>query len=135
MERTKIINMFDSLSNLSIVNSSSESNGIGSTGAAKILYLYRPNQFIMWDSHIRGEDSDDKYQKLKNIDFYKPIFINDKYPNFNDEGQGYYDFLCKMQKLFCSSEFKEIAVQSNKSLAKAIDEFNFINISLKLKIK
>lgn len=133
MERTKIVNIFNRVCDISIVNSYLEYGSIGSTGAAKILYLYRPNQFIMWDSHIRGEDSKDKYLKLDNIDFYKPIFINGKYPKFNDDGQGYYDFLCKMQKLFCSSEFKEIAVQSNKSMAKAIDEFNFLNISLKIK--
>lgn len=133
MERTKIVNIFNRVCDISIVNSDSEYGSIGSTGAAKILYLYRPNQFIMWDSHIRGEDSKDKYLKLDNIDFYKPIFINDSYPKFHGNGQGYYDFLCKMQKLFCSSEFKEIAVQSNKSMAKAIDEFNFLNISLKIK--
>lgn len=133
MERTKIINLFNCLCDTSIVNEGSEFGSIGSTGAAKILYLFKPNQFIMWDSHIRGEDSKEKYKELENIEFYKPIFKEGKYPTFNDDGLGYYNFLCEMQKLFCSHEFKEIAVQSNKSLAKCIDEFNFINISLKIK--
>jgi hypothetical protein len=133
MERTKIINIFNRVCDISIVNPDSEYGSIGPTGAAKILYLYRPNQFIMWDSHIRGEDSDDKYQKLKNIDFYKPIFINGKYPTFESDGYGYFSFLYEMQKLFHSSKYEKIARESNKSMAKAIDEFNFINISLKIK--
>jgi hypothetical protein len=133
MERTKIINIFNRVCDISIVNPDSEYGCIGPTGAAKILYLYRPNQFIMWDSHIRGEDSKEKYLKLDNIDFYKPIFINENYPKFESDGYGYFSFLYEMQKLFHSSKYEKIARESNKSMAKAIDEFNFINISLKIK--
>lgn len=132
-ERSKIVNMFNRLCDLPIVNSDSEHVSIGPTGAAKVLYLFRPHQFIMWDSHIRGEDSKEKYLKLENIDFYKPIFVNGNYPTFEPNWMGYYLFLYEMQKLFCSSQFKKIASDSNKSMAKAIDEFNFINISLKIK--
>ena len=132
-ERTKIVNMFNRLCDISIVNSDSEHGSIGPTGAAKVLYLFRPHQFIMWDSHIRGEDSKEKYLKLENIDFYKPIFVNGNYPTFESNGMGYYLFLYEMQKLFCSSQFKKVAKESNKSMAKAIDEFNFLNISLKIK--
>ena len=131
-ERSKIVNMFNRLCDLPIVNSDSEHGNIGPTGASKLLYLFRPHQFIMWDSHIRGEDSKEKYIKLENIDFYKPIFHNNNYPTFEERGYGYFHFLYEMQNLFCSSQFKKIALRSNKSMAKAIDEFNFLNISLRI---
>lgn len=133
LERTKIVNMFNRLCDISIVNSNSEYGSIGPTGASKILYLFRPHQFIMWDSHIRGEDSKEKYLKLENIDFYKPIFDSGNYPTFENYGYGYIHFLYEMQKLFCNKQFMKIACDSDKSMVKAIDEFNFLNISLKIK--
>ncbi|MDO8538292.1 MAG: hypothetical protein Q7S21_05390 [archaeon] len=70
------------------------------TGASKIMALRMPELFVMWDTGIR------KMWKINN----------------KASSEDYLDFLVKMQK-----EFNKIKVtKSNTSLAKAIDEYNYI---------
>ena len=79
-----------------------EIKGIQFTGASKLMHLTRSNVFIMWDGYIR------KACGLKKGDS-------------ND----YYEFLKKMQE-----EFKHIKNNSDRTLAKTIDEYNYIKYTI-----
>lgn len=70
------------------------------TGATKIMALKNSNLFVMWDTEIRK--------------MYK---IGDR-----TSAEDYLKFLEKMQYLFSDIEIKE----KTKSLAKAIDEYNYV---------
>jgi len=70
------------------------------TGTSKLMALTNPNLFVMWDTKIR-----EKYN------------INDK-----ARPEDYFQFLINMQ-----NRFKDIKWErKDKSLAKAIDEFNYL---------
>lgn len=71
--------------------------GIEITGAPKLMHLKLPKVFVMWDSYIRKALG---YKKGSAYD--------------------YICFLKEMQKKFCNCN-----APSNKTLAKAIDEYNF----------
>ena len=99
--------------------------GVKFTGASKIMHLKNRKVFVMWDEYIRGGKPERYYQKLKivrNEDWDWKINKYEK--NF----EGYFQFLKDMQK-----KFKRINFQSNeKTFAKAIDEFNYVNITLRI---
>jgi len=76
--------------------------GVEYTGASKVMHLLNRNLFVMWDANIR-----DAY-------------------GFGNSGKDYVNFLKEMQ-----AEFKSIPWDvPGKTLAKAIDEFNYVIISL-----
>jgi len=76
--------------------------GIQFTGASKLMHLTIPNVFVMWDAYIR-----------KAWDFKK------------GDSEDYFNFLKKMQK-----EFKRICKEKEKTLAKCIDEYNYVKYTL-----
>lgn len=76
--------------------------GVEYTGTSKVMHLLNRNLFVMWDGYIRS-----KY-------------------GFGTRGKDYVDFLKEMQE-----EFRNIAWdEPTKTLPKAIDEFNYVIISL-----
>lgn len=85
-----------------IFNTLSEIKGIQYTGASKLMHLTVPNVFIMWDAYIR-----------KALGF--------KY----GDGQDYFNFLKKMKE-----EFKHISKVDGRTLAKCIDEYNYVKFTL-----
>jgi len=80
-----------------------EIKGIQSTGAPKLMHLFAPEVFVMWDGYIR------KFYGFKKGD-----------------DTDYLNFLVKMQK-----DFSKIKFHSKKiTLAKAIDQYNYVKITL-----
>jgi hypothetical protein len=95
--------------------------GIEFTGASKIMHLKNRSIFVMWDGYIKGE---------KPIKYYKELKIaktgNWDVKRYKNNPDDYLQFLKDMQK-----RFKNINFQSKeKTFAKAIDEFNYVNITL-----
>ena len=94
--------------------------GIEFTGASKIMHLKNRSVFVMWDGYIKGEKTKKYYNELKivkNGDRKIKRYLNDP--------EDYFQFLKDMQE-----RFKDINFQSNeKTFAKAIDEFNYVNIT------
>jgi hypothetical protein len=91
------------------------------TGASKIMHLKNRSVFVMWDGYIKGEKTKKYYSELKivkNGDWEIKRYLNNP--------EDYFQFLKDMQE-----RFKDINFQSNeKTFAKAIDEFNYVNITL-----
>jgi len=103
-----------------IYNSLSKIKGIEFTGAPKLMHLKNPNLFVMWDAYIRGEKPKKYYDQLEI--FKNGTFALKKYAK---DFHGYLEFLKDMQK-----KFKHLNLNGQKSLAKAVDEFNYVNITL-----
>ena len=104
-----------------IFNSLSVIDGISYTGSPKLMHLINPNLFVMWDAYIRGEKSKKYYNQ---IDIYKcKKLVFKKYKKTFD---GYFEFLKDMQ------QYKYSNLNKNKSLAKAVDECNYVNITLEI---
>ncbi len=80
----------------------SKIKGIQFTGASKLMHLTIPNVFVMWDGYIR-----------KAWGFKK------------GNSEDYFDFLKKMQ-----NEFKDIKKRNGRTLAKCIDEYNYVKFTL-----
>lgn len=95
--------------------------GIAFTGAPKLMHLNNPKIFVMWDGYIRGEKPMKYYKQL---DVFKSggwIF-----KRYGTDSDSYIQFLKDMQ-----SQFAHIKLyNTEKSLAKAIDEFNYVTITL-----
>lgn len=79
----------------------SDIKGVEKTGTSKIMHLKLPKVFVMWDRYIR-----------------------DKYGFKNGNAEDYFNFLKKMQELF-----GDVRVSSERTLAKYIDEHNYITIT------
>lgn len=103
-----------------IFNSLSHIKGIEFTGAPKLMHLKNPDVFVMWDSYIRGEKPKKHYNQLE-------LFQKKEYgiKKYSKSFEGYFEFLKDMQ-----NKFHHINFQGGKTITKAIDEFNFINITL-----
>jgi hypothetical protein len=97
--------------------------GIEFTGAPKIMHLKNPNLFVMWDGYIRGEKPKKDY---KNLSILK--YGDWTYKQYSKDSNGYLDFLNDMQIRFKNIKPSEIS----KSMAKAIDEYNYVNVTLPL---
>ena len=80
----------------------SEIVGVKYTGASKIMHLTNPNLYVMWDKYIRDSNG------------YKC-----------EKAEDYLSFLVEMQK-----EFGHLKGNKNKTLAKCIDEYNYVTITL-----
>ena len=95
--------------------------GIEYTGASKIMHLKNRYVFVMWDGYIKGDKPRKYYNELEIV---KNGFW--KYKKYRNEPESYFQFLKDMQE-----RFKDIKFQSEeKTFAKAIDEFNYVNITL-----
>jgi len=77
--------------------------GVEYTGASKVMHLLNRNLFVMWDKDTREEYG---------------YYIADE----ND----YFDFQKKMQEKFGGIEWR----MASKTLTKAIDEYNQVNIAI-----
>lgn len=100
--------------------------GIKFTGASKIMHLKNRSVFIMWDGYIKGEKKKKYYNELNIVKNG-----NWKIKKYKNTSEDYLQFLKDMQK-----RFKNITFQSNeKTFAKAIDEFNYVNITLLIQEK
>ncbi len=77
--------------------------GVEYTGASKVMHLFNRNLFVMWDRDTREEYG---------------CYIADE----ND----YFDFQKKMQEKFRGIKW----IMPSKTLAKAIDEYNQVNIAI-----
>ncbi len=99
----------------------SQIKGIEHTGAPKIMHLKNPELFVMWDGYIRGEKPNKYYMELK-------VFKDNtwKRKQYAKSFGGYIQFLKDMQTMCKGITF----THPEKSLAKAIDEFNYVNITL-----
>jgi len=80
----------------------SKVKGAEYTGGSKVLHILNRNLFVIWDSYIRK-----KY-------------------GYNVTANDYFRFLKYMQSRFAGIEWTD----SNKTLAKAIDEYNYVTISV-----
>jgi len=80
----------------------SKIKGIQYTGASKLMHLTIPEVFIMWDAYIR-----------KAGEFKK------------GDSEDYFNFLKKMQQ-----EFKGMCKGKERTLAKCIDEYNYVKFTL-----
>ncbi len=104
-----------------IYESLSSIEGIKYTGASKIMHLNNRYVFIMWDGYIKGNKSGRYYNKLeivKNGDW--------KVRKYGNDAENYIQFLKDMQETFKHINFRN----DKKTFAKAIDEFNYVNITL-----
>jgi len=84
-----------------IFNTLAGIKGIEKTGATKLMHLKAPKLFVMWDGYIRN------YYGFKKGDY-----------------RDYIAFLKLMQE-----RFKNIKPKSGRTLAKLIDEHNYITIT------
>jgi len=80
----------------------SDIKGVQYTGASKLMHLTVPEVFIMWDGYIR-----------KALGFKK------------GNAEDYFNFLKLMQK-----EFKGFTKNKNRTMAKCIDEYNYVKYTL-----
>jgi len=95
--------------------------GIKYTGASKIMHLKNRAVFVMWDGYIKGNKAKKDYQKLDIVQ--KGDW---EVPKYGNSAKEYIRFLMDMQ-----NKFKNISFQDdNKTFAKAIDEFNYVKITL-----
>lgn len=104
-----------------IYNTLSPIKGVKYTGASKIMHLKNRNVFVMWDGYIQGNKPQKYYNELEIVK--KGVWEIKNYGNSADD---YFLFLKEMQKLFKNINFQN----ERKTFAKAIDEFNYVNITL-----
>lgn len=83
---------------------------VSHTGASKIMYLFLPNLFVMWDDWIRGK-------KVAGKSFGY---------GYKAGTENFFSFQQRMQEIFGHIEWND----TSKSLAKAVDEYNFIRITI-----
>ncbi len=109
-----------------IFNTLSAIEGVGYTGASKIMHLKNPSVFVMWDSYISGQKSKRYYKNLK--------IVRNGYwglKKYKRDAEGYTQFLRNMQEIYETMSYRD----NNKTLPKAIDEFNYVNITLPIRDK
>lgn len=95
--------------------------GVEFTGASKIIHLKNRWVFVMWDGYIKGQKPRKYYNELeivKNGDWRFKIYQNNP--------EDYFQFLKDIQERFKNINF----LSNEKTFAKAIDEFNYVNITL-----
>jgi hypothetical protein len=91
------------------------------TGATKLMHLNCPKTFVIWDDYIRGGRPRRLYDGLACVASKKWRFHK-----YDKNGKGYVEFLSDIQR-----RFRDLRYQAgSKTLAKAIDEFNYVNVTL-----
>jgi hypothetical protein len=108
----RIERMFDRLASI---------KGVEYTGASKLMHLKCPTVFVMWDDYIRGGKPKASYDWL-------PCIKNGKWRlvKYGKSGKEYVRFLSDTQNRFGELTYPA----GTKTLAKAIDEFNYVNVTL-----
>lgn len=95
------------------------------TGASKLMHLRNRKLFVIWDGYIRGSNQEPK-KHYENLDIVKRG--DWKLKEYGNSADDYIEFLKDMQKRFTHINF----IESGKTFAKAIDEFNYANITLQI---
>ncbi len=113
-----------------IFNNLSNIQGIGYTGASKLMHLINPNVFIMWDSYIRGEKSGRFYENCTSY-YRKKKDEKNNVKKYKKTSEGYIEFLCDMKLLFENNNLKRDGILPTK----IIDVFNYVNITLPIQKK
>jgi hypothetical protein len=99
----------------------SQIKGIRYTGAPKMMHLRNPRLFVMWDAYVRGDKARKAYEELD------IVRCGDwEVKSYGTSASGYLEYLKDMQHKFVGVSF----IEEKKTLAKAIDEFNYVNITL-----
>jgi len=99
----------------------SKIEGVKFTGAPKLMHLKNPNLFVMWDEYIRGGKSKKYYDNLEIVTTGQCVI-----EKYGKDADGYFRFLKDMQ-----CRFSHLSSPSKtKTMAKAIDEFNYVTITL-----
>lgn len=98
----------------------SQIKGVQFTNTSKIMHLKNRDVFIMWDQYIAGLKPQKYYNQLDIVrsGFWRSVEYRG--------ADGYFQFLKNMQSRFESISFQH----SEKTFAKAVDEFNFVKITL-----
>jgi len=97
--------------------------GVSYTGATKLMHLKCPMTFVMWDDCIRGGKPQKWYSTLPCVASQKWAFHR-----YDKSGSGYVSFLSDIQNRFRHLQHSN----APKTLAKAIDEFNYVNVTMPL---
>jgi len=99
----------------------SEIKGVQYTGASKVMHLRNRSVFVMWDDYISGNKPKRYYSELEIVK--REYWRVRRYRKGAEE---YFQFLKDTQELFKSVDFRN----AKKTFAKAIDEYNYVNITL-----
>jgi hypothetical protein len=114
---------FDSLrEDITIIyDALSQIRGIKYTGAPKIMHLRNRELFVMWDGYIRGGKPRRAYEELE-------IMRHGDWEAkaYGKSASDYLGYLKDMQRKFAGISF----VEEGKTFAKAIDEFNYVSVTL-----
>ncbi len=133
----KIISAFNVLQEYNVKNNGREIPVIGATGASKLMHLFYPELFIIWDGYIRGEKSDNAYSKV-NQTLCKSGWKRPEHKYARDRkgyGAGYVRFLKQMKEDFRSlipaytDKYAPNNGEEYKPFTKAIDEVNYMGIT------
>ena len=95
--------------------------GLGPTGAAKVIHFFNPNLFVMWDRYMRQHAD----RVLGICDVHGRPKRYEK--SGKTSGNLYVEFLRDMRATFQGLRFPK-----SKPIGKAIDEYNYVNITLRL---
>lgn len=107
-----------------IFDTLSKIKGVEFTGTSKLMHLLQPKVFVMWDGYIKGEKPIKYYEKLDIVK--KGLWKRKTYKNNSDS---YIEFLKDMQIIFKNVNY----TNDRKTFTKAIDEFNYVNITLPIR--
>jgi len=88
--------------------------GVKYTGASKVFHLFCKDLIVMWDRYIREEYKKKEYARLYGLRLK------------GHSPQDFFKFQKLMQKIFGHIEWND----EKKSLAKAIDEYNYVMFTL-----
>ena len=99
----------------------SEIKGVQYTGSSKVMHLRNRSVFVMWDNYISGNKPKKYYSELEIV---KRGYW--RLRRYRKGAEGYLQFLKDTQELFKSVDFRD----ARKTFAKAIDEYNYVNITL-----
>jgi len=99
--------------------------GVENTGATKVMHLKNPELFVMWDDYIRGGKDEEFYKNLPCVSSRQWSF----HP-YEKSGNGYVSFLSHIQ-----NRVRGLAWHGPKTLAKAIDEFNYVKVTVPIRAR
>lgn len=95
--------------------------GIKYTGASKLMHLKNRRVFVMWDDYISGSKPKKYYNELEIVK--RGCWKTKRY---GKDAESYIQFLKDARELFQSVNFRD----NKKTFTKAIDEYNYVNITL-----
>ncbi len=100
-------------------------NGIEFTGASKIMHICNPELFVMWDSYISGNYQTKKLYGECNIPYFQ----------YNRKNVDSYITFLKHQQARIKDVKWVNPTSPVRTLAKVIDEYNYVHITIKMQDK